>query len=122
MTTGTCTRAEWTFLTCTVEERACASAAAAAAAALVSHGPAAFLQRGLSITSLLSMELMFLQGSSSRGDGQTAELLLPRVNGAGHRVVVHGVWSPAVAPHTLGAVVSGHSQVLKETIQDRRDR
>lgn len=28
--------------------------------------------------------------------------------------VVHGVWSPAVAPHTLRAVVSGHSQVLTE--------
>lgn len=28
--------------------------------------------------------------------------------------VVHGVRSPAVAPHTLRAVVSGHSQVLGE--------
>lgn len=38
------------------------------------------------------------------------------MNGAGHGVVavVHHVWSPAVAPHALGAVVSGHSQVLEE--------
>lgn len=38
------------------------------------------------------------------------------MNRAGHSVVavVHGVRSPAVAPHTLRAVVSGHSQVLGE--------
>lgn len=42
-------------------------------------------------------------------------LILPRVDGAGDSVVavVHGVWSPAVAPHALRAVVSGHSQVLR---------
>lgn len=47
---------------------------------------------------------------------ETVQLLLPRVNGAGHSVVavVHGVRGPAVAPHTLRAVVSGHSQVLEE--------
>lgn len=38
------------------------------------------------------------------------------MDGAGDGVVavVHGVWSPAVAPHALRAVVSGHSQVLQE--------
>lgn len=43
-------------------------------------------------------------------------LTLPRVDGAGDGVVavVHGVGSPAVAPHALWAVVSGHSQVLRE--------
>lgn len=43
-------------------------------------------------------------------------LILPRMDGAGDGVVavVHGVWSPAVAPHALRAVVSGHSQVLRE--------
>lgn len=43
-------------------------------------------------------------------------LILPRVDGTGDGVVavVHGVWSPAVAPHALRAVVSGHSQVLRE--------
>lgn len=34
--------------------------------------------------------------------------------GDGVVAVVHGVWSPAVAPHALRAVVSGHSQVLQE--------
>lgn len=45
--------------------------------------------------------------------------LLPGVNGAGYGVVavVHSVGSPAVAPHTLGAVVPGHSQVLQKVIQ-----
>lgn len=52
---------------------------------------------------------------------ETVQLLLPRVNGAGHSVVavVHGVRGPAVAPHTLRAVVSGHGQVLQE--EDRKD-
>lgn len=51
------------------------------------------------------------------------QLFLPRVNGAGHSVgaVVHGVRGPAVAPHTLSAVVSGHSQVLGEE-ESRRKR
>lgn len=45
------------------------------------------------------------------------------MNGAGHGVVavVHGVWSPAVAPHALRVVVSGHSQVLKKVIHYRKD-
>jgi len=41
---------------------------------------------------------------------------LPRVDGAGHGVVlavVHGVWGPAVPTHALCAVVSGHGQVLE---------
>lgn len=47
---------------------------------------------------------------------ETVQLFLPRVDGAGDSVVavVHGVRSPAVAPHTIRAVVSGHSQVLRE--------
>lgn len=74
-----------------------------------------------------SMELLCVmatlpQCSSSRVVKQAAELLLPRVDGAGHGVVVHGVWSPAVAPHTLRAVVSGHSQVLEKTIHSGKDR
>lgn len=34
---------------------------------------------------------------------EAVELFLPRVNRTGHSVVavVHGVWSPAVAPHTF---------------------
>lgn len=51
---------------------------------------------------------------------QDDEVFLPRVNGAGHGVVavVHHVRSPAVAPHTLGAVVSGRSKVLSEGHKD----
>lgn len=82
---------------------------------------AAFYQR----TELFCVMVLFLQCSWSQVDGsRQQQLLLPRVNGAGHSVVavVHSVRSPAVAPHTLGAVVSGHSQVLRKMIQNRRDR
>lgn len=51
---------------------------------------------------------------------EKVQLFLPRVNGAGHSVVcavVHGVGSPAVASHTVRAVVSGHSQVLREEMR-----
>lgn len=67
--------------------------------------------------------LMFPQRCSGGTDG-SRQLLLPRVNGAGHGVVavIHSVWRPAVAPHTLGAVVSAHGQVLKKMIQEREDR
>lgn len=52
----------------------------------------------------------------ARGVRVFAMPVLPRVDGAGDGVVavVHGVWSPAVAPHALRAVVSGHGQVLRE--------
>lgn len=75
-------------------------------------------------TELLCVMATVPQCSSSRLVKQAEELLLPRVDGAGHGVVavVHSVWSPAVAPHTLGAVVSGHSQVLTKTIHNRKDR
>ena len=42
---------------------------------------------------------------------------LPRVDGAGHGVVlavVHGIWGPAVPTHALCAVVPGHGQMLGE--------
>lgn len=42
-------------------------------------------------------------------------LVLPGVNGTGHGVVtvVHCVRGPAVTPHVLGTVFSGHGQVLE---------
>lgn len=54
---------------------------------------------------------------------RSRQWFLPGVNGAGYGVVamVHGVWSPAVAPHAFRVVVSGHSQVLKKVIHYRKD-
>lgn len=87
--------------------------------------PAALLQPQLNISSAgadpyQGWELVFLWWGTWE---QTAERLLPRVDGAGRSVVavVHSVRSPAVAPHTLGAVVSGHSQVLKKKTPNRKD-
>lgn len=50
-------------------------------------------------------------------------VFLPRVDGAGHSVVaavVHGVWGPAVAAHTLRAVVSCYSQMLEGDSGEKR--
>jgi len=62
------------------------------------------------------MSLLSLAYAGEQILADPMRLCLPRVNGAGHSVVamVHGVRSPAVAPHTFRTVVSGHSEVLEK--------
>lgn len=59
--------------------------------------------------------------AAKRASGELIAVL-PGVNGAGHCVMtmVHRVWSPAVSPHTLRAVVSGDSKVLGRSEEEKK--
>lgn len=118
------------FRTCTVEGRLCRDMQPCAAMLQPGCVPTAAQLRvccslGWTITFLWEQPEnsfpVLLQGWPKQR--VQMEWFLPRVNGAGYGVVavVHSVWSPAVAPHALRVVVSGHSQVLKKVIHYRKD-